>query len=150
MPASYSSIRIHVVFSTKDRRPWLTPEIRERLWQYLSKTGEALEYKVLAVGGEVDHVHLLIVVPSKIAASVAIQKLKANASRWIRNTFGLKLFSWQDGYGAFSVSITNTAAVVAYIDSQAEHHRKRDFRAEFEQILRMHGVKAESLPSYGL
>jgi REP element-mobilizing transposase RayT len=114
------------------------------------KTGEALEFRVLAVGGEVDHVHLLIVVPSKIAVSVAIQKLKANSSRWIRDTFRLKLFSWQDGYGAFSVSVSNTQAVVAYIDGQAEHHRKRDSRAEFEQMLRMHGVTIESPPSCGL
>src|SRR6266567_9347469 len=143
MPASFSSVRVHVVFSTKDRRPSLTAEIRKRLWKYLAKTGESLEFKMLAVGGEADHVHLLIVVPSKIPVSVAVQKLKANSSRWIRETFNLKLFSWQDGYGAFSVSVSSTDAVVAYIAGQEVHHRKRDFRAEFEQMLRVHGVTAE-------
>jgi len=82
-----------------------------------------------------DHVHLLIALPAKLSLTEAMQKLKANSSRWLREQTGVP-FAWQKGYGAFSVSITATSAVVDYIRTQEEHHRKRDFQAEFSAMLR--------------
>jgi putative transposase len=96
--------------------------------------------KALAVGGAADHVHALISLPATLAVSKALQLLKGNSSKWIHETFpNLHSFEWQQGYGAFSIAISGVDATVAYIRTQAEHHRKRSFREEFVTMLRRHG-----------
>jgi REP element-mobilizing transposase RayT len=100
--------------------------------------------KPLAIGGAGDHVHILISLPSTLSVAKAVQLIKGNSSKWIRETLPkLRAFSWQQGYGAFSIGISGVDATVAYIRSQAEHHRRRSFRAEFLTMLRKHGLEYE-------
>ncbi len=143
--SSFNCYLLHCVFSTKDRVRFLTGEIAPRLWHYLAATGRALGIKVLATGGTEDHVHILISPPVTMGPAKAMQVLKANSSRWLRETFpSLHAFSWQDGYGAFSVGVSQVQTTIAYIQGQAEHHRRIDSREEFRVFLKKHGI---DLPS---
>jgi REP-associated tyrosine transposase len=122
---------MHCIWSTKEREPWLTPHLRERLWPYLGGIAKQNQMKALAIGGASDHVHVLLSLPSTLSIAKAMQLLKGNSSKWLRETFPkMQSFAWQEGYGAFSVGISGVDATVAYIRNQAEHHRTRSFRHE--------------------
>ncbi len=96
--------------------------------------------KTLAVGGAADHVHVLLSLPPTISVAKAMQLLKGNSFKWIRETFPrMRAFAWQEGYGAFSVGVSGVDATVAYIRNQAEHHRTRSFREEYVAMLKKHG-----------
>src|SRR3984957_4375630 len=106
---SFNSCLMHCVFSTKERRPWLTSSIRERLWPYLGGIARANDIKALAIGGVADHAHLLLSLPTNLSIAKAMQLLKGNSSKWLRETFPeLKAggFAWQEGFGAFSTGIS--------------------------------------------
>ena len=90
--------------------------------------------KAIAVGGMNDHVHILLLLPLTIAVAKAVQTIKANSSRWLHEITG-KPFEWQEGYAAFSVSISQTDATVAYIHNQRQHHAKRGFDEEIERMV---------------
>jgi len=129
---SFTSILIHCVWSTKKREPFLSSDVRNRLWPYLGGIARENKIKALAIGGVADHVHMLISLPKTLSVSKALQHLKGNSSKWIHDTFPkLHSFEWQEGYGAFSIGISAVHATVRYICDQAEHHRKRSFREEF-------------------
>src|SRR5436309_1736302 len=101
--------------------------------------------KAIAVGGTVDHIHILLSLPAAMSVAKAIQLIKGGSSKWIHDTFPrYRKFAWQDGYGAFSVSASQTKSVIAYIDSQKEHHRKRTFEEEFLEFLSRYGVEFDS------
>src|SRR5574340_773604 len=102
---TFISNRLHCVFSTKDRRPLIAGDIQPQLWSYLGGIARNLQMKTYAIGGTEDHVHLFLGLPATITIAKAIQTLKANSSRWLRDELALKSFAWQEGYGAFSVSI---------------------------------------------
>ncbi len=95
--------------------------------------------RALIIGGTGDHVHILLSVPGTISISEAIQKLKANSSRWVHEN-GHRLFAWQKGYGAFSIGMAQVEHTTNYIRSQEEHHRRMDFQAEFRCFLDKHGI----------
>ena len=136
---------MHCVFSVKERRPLLTPEIRERLWPYLGGIARENGMKALAIGGVVDHVHVLVSLPATLAVSKAMQLLKGNASKWLRETFPeLRRdgFAWQEGFGAFSIVVSGMKDTVEYIRTQEEHHRQRSFREEVDAFLKKHGFDA--------
>ena len=138
---SYNSNLFHWVFSTKERRPLIVPEIRDRLWAFLGGTARELAMKALMVGGIEDHAHLLISLPPTISVAEGIQKLKANSSRWVHETFPRhQRFGWQKGYGSFSIGISQVASTIAYIKNQAKHHRHMDFRQELAVFLEKHGL----------
>ncbi len=100
--------------------------------------------KALATGGANDHVHILLSLPATLSVAKAMQFLKGNSSKWIRETFPkMHSFAWQEGYGAFSVGISGVEPTIAYIRSQAEHHQKQSFREEFVSMLRKHGFAYE-------
>ena len=142
---SFNSCLMHCVFSVKERRPLLTPAIRERLWPYLGGIARDNGMKALAIGGVADHVHLLVSLPATLAVSKAMQLLKGNSSKWLRETFPeLRRdgFAWQEGFGSFSVGISGVEDTVEYIRTQEEHHRHRSFREEVEAFLRKHGFDA--------
>jgi putative transposase len=137
---SFISVYIHCVWSTKNRAPSLHSKLRERLWPYLGGIARENKMKALAIGGAADHVHILFSLQATISISKAAQLLKGNSSKWIHDTFPeIRSFEWQEGYGAFGVGISKRDATIAYIRNQADHHRKRTFREEFEGILRKHG-----------
>jgi putative transposase len=140
--SSFNSYLLHCVFSTRGRVRFLSGEIAPRLWDYLAAAGRAVGITVLATGGTDDHVHLLISPPATMGPAKAMQVLKANSSRWLRETFpNLRLFSWQDGYGAFSVGVSQVQTTIAYIQGQPEHHRRTDSREEFRAFLTKHGIE---------
>ena len=141
MANTYTSLHYHIVFSTKNRYPWLRIEIEQRVWSFIG--GIASEHKMTAlqVGGVEDHIHALLTAPPTHAPSEIAKYLKGESSLWIHDEFsGLKSFNWQDGYAAFTVSKSNIAAVIRYIKNQREHHRKKTFREEYLALLRANGI----------
>jgi putative transposase len=143
----YPNILIHCVFSTKERKDLIPNDLLPRLWKYVAGIGRNHGIAVLAAGGTANHSHLLIALPSDMTPAKAVQVLKANSSRWIRQ-HGIA-FTWQEGYGAFSVSSSNKAAVVDYIEHQAEHHRGRSYEVEFEAMIRKSGMRFDSEEAFG-
>lgn len=142
MAHSFISQLMHCVFSTKERRPMITPELQTRLFQYVGGIARENKIKLLAAGGVDDHVHLLISMPSTITISKAMQLIKGGSSKWIHETFPEhRLFEWQEGYGAFSIGVGDIERTVNYINNQAEHHEKMDYKTEFRAFLKKHGIE---------
>jgi putative transposase len=142
MSHSFVSGLFHCTFSTKGRRKLITPDLQEQLWPFMGGIARENGLKALAVGGVDDHIHLLLSITSTITIAKALQYIKGGSSRWIHETFPKhQLFSWQEGYGAFSIGISQVDRTIAYIQSQAEHHRKLTFQEEFMQILKKHGIQ---------
>src|SRR5262245_18170488 len=129
---SYVSLYFHCVFSTKERRPTITPELRGRLWPFLGGIARQNEMKAIEIGGMRDHVHVLLPMPSTLSIAKSMQLIKGGSSKWVHDTFPqLRIFCWQSKYGAFSVSISQLDKTIAYIKDQEEHHRKMTFQEEF-------------------
>ena len=142
MPDSYTNLLYHIIFSTKDRRPLITPEYEIRLYEYLGGTIRKVGGISLELNGTADHIHLLAKLRPDCALSDVLRELKANATGWMHDVFpSLKNFSWQRGYGAFTVSQSSVEAVRRYIARQKEHHRKTSFRNEFIQFLNENAIK---------
>ena len=135
---------MHVVFSTKERRKMIPTNMRERLWSYTAGICKHQKVFVHAVGGMEDHIHLLLQFPATVVISEAIKTIKANSSSWMSDEIGQ--FAWQQGYGAVSVSKSNMAAVMTYIQNQERHHRKMTFEEEFIAFLKKHGIEFD--PKY--
>ena len=139
---SYISSYFHCVFSTKERRPHITPELRERLWPFLGGIARQNQMKALEIGGVADHVHILISLPSTMAISKAMQLIKGGSSKWIHDTFpDQREFAWQEEYGAFSVSVSQLDKIVGYIQGQEKHHRRVTFQEEFLALLKKHRIE---------
>src|SRR6185312_1178599 len=138
MSHAYVANFAHCILSTKDRRNLISPDLQPQLYAFLIGTAKNLQITMVAVGGMPNHVHLLIAVPPAMALSVAIQKLKANSSRWMGEQ-GLS-FEWQKGYAAFSVSPSSVEVVTRYIRNQEQHHRVRTFEEEFIALLKKCGL----------
>ena len=145
MGNSYISLYVHAVFRTKDSQPFLRPDVREQLYPYLGGIARAGKMKSLAIGGVADHVHMLLSLPADVSVSSAMQTLKTASSRWIHETFPrLSVFAWQEGYGAFSIGVSQVDTTKAYIASQAEHHRQTTFMDEYKVFLEKHGIPYEN------
>lgn len=138
---SYVSAYFHCVFSTKERRPLIPPELRERLWPFLGGIARQNQMKAVEIGGVADHVHLLLSLPPTLSIAKALQLIKGGASKWVHETFPEhRLFGWQGKYGAFSVSVSQLDKTIAYIQRQEEHHRKVTFQEEFLALLKKHRI----------
>ncbi len=150
MANTYTSLHYHVIFSTKNREPWLVPDIEQRVWAYVGGIARAHQMIALQVGGIEDHIHALVTAPATLAPSQIAQFLKGDSSRWIHDEFPtLRNFGWQDGYGAFTASKSNLPAIVLYIETQREHHRKRTFQEEYLEFLRQHGIQYDERYLWG-
>ena len=133
---------MHIVFSTSERRPFLNDEIRADVHAYMGGILRELNVSLIEIGGTADHVHLLARLPASLPVADCLRLLKTNSLRWIKEKWkGRKLFAWQGGYGAFSVSQSNSNAVVRYIRNQAQHHARISFESEFLALLKRHGVE---------
>jgi putative transposase len=136
MSQSLANIIVHLIFSTKERFPFLHEEIQQELNPYLASILKDLESPAIKIGSVTDHVHLLFRLSKNLAICDAVEKLKTGSSKWVKQKGGLLLkFHWQNGYGAFSVSQSNAPEVVCYIEGQKEHHRKKTFQEEFRSFL---------------
>jgi putative transposase len=142
---TYISDLVHCVFSTKQRRNLITDDVRGDLWAFLGGIARKSGFKALIVGGTENHVHILLSLPATMPLAKAMQLVKGASSRWMDEK-GLGDFAWQEGYGAFTVGISQKEHTMAYIRSQAEHHRKRSFEEEFLGFLKKHGVEYD--PAY--
>ena len=143
MAQSLSKIYVHIVFSTKNRFPFLnTPEQRKEMHAYLGGTLNELDCPVLSVGGPAEHVHILCILSKNAPVSDVIGKLKRSSSKWMKTKAPtLRKFSWQNGYGVFSISQSHVERVRAYIQNQEEHHRRKTFQDEFREFLKAYHVE---------
>jgi REP element-mobilizing transposase RayT len=133
---------MHCVFSTRQRHKTIDPDLQQRLWPFIGGIARENSMKALAIGGTKDHVHLLLSMPATIPIAKAIQLIKGGSSKWIHETFKAhRDFAWQEGYGAFSVSISHVEATIRYIQNQEEHHLKKTFEEEFLTFLKKHGIE---------
>lgn len=142
MPQSLSAVYLHLVFSTKDRHPFLTdPVLRSEMHSMLGGISNQHGCIPILVGGVEDHVHILARQSRTITQSDWVKELKRASSIWIKDREPtLSDFSWQTGYGVFSVSVSNLDSVCDYIAKQEDHHRKTTFQEELRSFYRKHRV----------
>jgi len=141
MASTYLSLHYHLVFSTKERRPWIDAAWRPRLHEYLGGTVHGLGGYSEGVGGVADHVHMLVGLKATHCLADFMRELKKATSVWVHEEVGEGGFAWQEGYAAFTVSATARAAVREYIANQEEHHRRKTFREELVEMLERAGVE---------
>lgn len=150
MSHTYSSNRVHVVFSTKERQKRLPEDLQPKLWAYIAGIAHHHGFEATQVGGAADHVHALLVVPPAMPLSKAVQTVKGCSSKWLNDTGSAgNNFAWQEGYGAFSVSASQTNGVIAYIQNQTTHHKKRNYEEEFLELLRKYGISYDPVHVLG-
>jgi putative transposase len=132
---------IHLVYSTKNRQPWIARDHRDGLFAYQAGILKQWDSPALVIGGVEDHVHALFALSKNDALSKIVEEVKKGSSKWMK-TEGPRNpdFHWQAGYGAFSVSPSNEDAVRRYMENQEEHHRKMTFQDELRELLRRHGI----------
>jgi putative transposase len=141
MSHTYASNRVHVVFSTKGRTRTLPNDLQPKLWGYMKGIAKTHGFEAVKIGGASDHVHALLVVPPAMPLAKAVQSIKGCYSKWLNDTGAAGInFAWQEGYGAFSVSASQTNGVVAYIENQPAHHSNRNYAEEFVELLKRYGI----------
>jgi len=144
MANTFTSLHYYIVFSTKNREPWIRQDIEQRVWSYLGGIARENEMKALMIGGIENHVHLLLGIAPTTAVSKAVQLIKGGSSKWMKETLpGFSGFGWQDGYAAFSVSKSLAPDVSDYICRQREHHRVKTFEEEYRAFLVKHDIPFE-------
>ena len=134
---------MHCTFSTKERYPLIDSELEARLWPYVGGIAKENRMTPLAIGGTSDHLHALLSLPGMMSFAKAVQLIKGGSSKWVHDTFQSK-FAWQEGYGAFSVSVSQVPRTIAYINNQMEHHRRKTFEEEFVELLKQHNIDCDS------
>lgn len=141
IPQSLSNVLLHIIFSTKDREPWLDSKVRSRMHAYLANICRDLGATFVHVGGVSDDVHVVTTLPRTVSSAELIEKTKKTSSKWIKE-IGPRYrgFFWQRGYGAFSVSTSRLQAVLKCVDTQEKHHRTGTFQEEYRALLRKHRV----------
>jgi REP-associated tyrosine transposase len=145
MPQSLVQLYVHVVFSTKNRAPFVKdPDFRERTRTYLQGICSNQDSPSLRVGGTEDHVHILFRLSKTLDVAALIRELKRDSSKWIKeNSPQLADFHWQKGYGAFSASPSHVPALIEYITNQEDHHRRESFQDEFRRLCKKYGVEID-------
>lgn len=142
MPQSLSNVLLHIVFSTKNRQPWIDAEIEQELFPYLATICNELGCPAHKIGGADDHVHIACSLSRTVEISKLLATIKANSSRWIKSKGPrFEHFAWQNGYGAFSVGQSQLEPLRMYIAGQREHHRRESFQDEFRKLLAKYQVE---------
>jgi len=141
VPQSLAQVLVHLIFSTKRREPFLSDEIRLELHRYMATILKGMNSSAILINSMSDHAHVLFHLSKNHALCDVIESLKKDSSKWIKTKGrSYRNFHWQSGYGAFSVSQSNVAEVVKYIENQREHHRKRTFQDEFRAFLKRYQI----------
>ena len=141
MAQTLVSLLVHIVFSTKHRKEFITPQIEPDLYSYLGGIARNNQSKLLAAGGTADHLHLLVSQSKNIALCDLLEEIKKGSSKWIKTQdVSLGDFHWQDGYGAFSVGASQVPDVKRYLENQKVHHQKKTFQEELIELLRRYGI----------
>lgn len=141
MPQSLSNILIHLIWSTKDRHSWLTPGIREKAHAFLAGSVRQMGCEAYQVGGVADHVHLAVRLSRTLSVADLVKEVKTASSKWLKEQ-GQEYngFHWQQGYGAFSLGMSQKDALLQYIENQEEHHRTRTFQDEYREFLQKYEI----------
>jgi len=141
MPQSLACLPIHLVFSTRNRNRIITETIRESLHAYMATVFQNLGCHAILINSVEDHVHILFELARTVSVSKAVEEVKTTTSKWMKTQIvEFADFSWQSGYGAFSVSQSNVSAVCKYIANQCTHHRVKSFQEEYLAFLRQHDI----------
>ena len=141
MSQTLSSLYIHIIFSTKERIPFLDQSIRFRLWQYIAGICKNENSPALQIGGTADHIHVLCNLSRTISLQTLVTKIKSESSKWIKQISpDYNDFHWQSGYGAFSVNPGEIEKVTEYIRNQEQHHCQRDFYNELRLFLQKYNI----------
>lgn len=149
MPQTFTQLHYHIVFGTKNREPLVTPDIRDRVWDYLGGIVRGEGGVPILVGGMPDHVHLLATLPRTRAVADVVRQIKAGSSGWAHEWVPDARLWWQTGYAAFTVSHSALGKVKRYIERQEEHHRETTFEDEFRLFLRKHGLEPDEEHMWG-
>ena len=140
--STHQQLLYHIVFSTKNRQRWLTDGFRDEVFAYMIGIAKNQGGVAIRIGGFYDHVHLLVRIPAKLSVSEFVGTLKSNSSKHINDTSEqLRKFGWQDGFGAFTVSVSQKNRVVESIENQMEHHAGHSFQDEYLHLLKKHEVE---------
>lgn len=145
MPQSLAKVIVHIVYSTKNRTPWLKDaKLRSELYAYNATILKNVDSPAIVIGGVEDHIHILALLSRKVAIMDVILQSKTETSKWIKKQ-GPRLqdFQWQAGYDIFSVSESNVGAVKPYIERQAEHHQRMSFQDEFRILCQKHQIEID-------
>jgi len=140
MAQSLAKVAVHLIFSTKDRRPLIAEAVQEKLDAYMTGALRNMDCPSIIVKSVEDHIHVLFFLSRNHALSMIVKELKVESSKWMKRQ-GLDGFRWQGGYGAFSVSQSRIESVKKYIADQEAHHRKVTFEEEFRRFLKRHQVE---------
>ncbi len=142
MAHTFTNLLTHIIFSTKERCPFIDTELKAPLLAYMSGIVRELRGTTLTINGTADHVHFLLRLPPTLSLADAMRVIKTNSSRWVHAHWpSCSTFGWQTGYGAFSVSQSAVGEVVRYIAGQEEHHRQVSFQEELITYLKKHGIE---------
>jgi REP-associated tyrosine transposase len=141
MPQSLSKVILHIIFSTRNHEQWLDSDVRPRMHAYLATICRDVDANFVRVDRIADHVHIVTTLPRTLSQAQLIEQIKKTSSKWIKE-FNARYhrFFWQRGYGAFSVSPSQLAAGLEYVNKQREHHRRGTFQEEYRELLRKHRV----------
>jgi REP element-mobilizing transposase RayT len=142
MPQSLSRVYVHITFSTKNRYPFISNEIKTRLWEYIGGICKEFECNPIQVGGCNDHIHICCLLSKKIPQIKLLENIKKASSKWMKEQgTQYSKFYWQNGYGIFSVNPSEIKIVVEYIKNQDEHHKKRTFQEELIAFLKKYDIE---------
>jgi REP element-mobilizing transposase RayT len=141
MPSTHLSLYYHLVFSTKNRVPFIDTEWRARLYAYMGGIVRAIHGTALAIGGINDHVHLLVGLRAIHRLDYVVRDVKSESSGWIHSEIGVRKFEWQAGYLGVTVSPSHIERVRRYILNQERHHRRRSFQEEYLELLQRSAIE---------
>ncbi|MDX2199227.1 MAG: IS200/IS605 family transposase [Phycisphaerae bacterium] len=144
MPGAWTQLFYHIVFSTKNREPQISPDLEKRLYPFIGGVVRDLRASLVAINGTADHAHLLVHGRADSAIADLVRHVKSRSSKWVHEEFpACGAFGWQEGYGAFTVSRSRVDDVERYIAAQKTHHQRVDFKTEFLALLRKHGLETD-------
>ena len=142
MPQSLANLYVHLIFSTKDRVPFLTNQVRPDLHAYMATVLANLNSPAVLINSVADHVHILFNMGRTVTLAQVVEDVKKSSSKWIKTQgASFSQFAWQAGYGGFSVSESNAPQVANYIQNQEEHHRRKSYQDEYREFLTKHKIE---------
>lgn len=136
---SYTNLNYHIIFSTKNHKPYLNDSEMKRVFEYIGGITRNQKATLLSAGGTSNHVHIAVRLHPQLSIAEYTRVLKTNCSKWIHETL-TKDFAWQEGYSAFSVSQSVVGKVIDYIRGQKEHHKRLSFKEELQSFLKRHNI----------
>ena len=149
MASTYLALHCHLVFSTKERFPFIEPGWRDRLHSYMGGILHEMNVFPEAIGGTGDHAHVLVGLRANHAIASIVHDVKRASSAWVHTELKQREFAWQTGYAALTVSPSQVKAVQQYIESQKEHHRRRSFQEEYRELLEKAGIEYDEKYLWG-